>query len=142
MRKEKTKQLRRELKEEKKEKRKLKKDIEILNAEKKTLFEYMKSVVKKLEQTLEAEREEVKNPKKEKMQLINENQELKDQLNHGTPRISTQSRANMQMEVSPFQSYLARLEKSFITRGLDPEFKYEQGGKKRRKVEHGKKCST
>lgn len=139
IRKEKTKQLRRELKEEKKEKRKLKEDIVILNAEKKSLFESVKSVVKKLEQTLEAEREEVKNIKKEKMQLINENQELKDQLNQGTPCTSTQLRADMQMEVSPFQSYLARLEKSFITRGLDPEFEYEQGGKKKRKVEHGKK---
>ncbi|KAI5329125.1 hypothetical protein L3X38_028522 [Prunus dulcis] len=139
IRKEKTKQLRRELKEEKKEKRKLKEDIVILNAEKKSLFESVKSVVKKLERTLEAEREEVKNIKKEKMQLINENQELKDQLNQGTPCTSTQLRADMQMEVSPFQSYLARLEKSFITRGLDPEFEYEQGGKKKRKVEHGKK---
>lgn len=58
--------MKRKLKEEKKEKRKLKEDNEILNAEKKAFFESAERVVKKLEQILEAEREEVKNLKKDK----------------------------------------------------------------------------
>ncbi|KAM1476818.1 hypothetical protein ACFX1Q_038213 [Malus domestica] len=119
--KEKTIKLRRKLKEEKEEKRKLKEDYEFVIAEQKSLFGSLKGLVKKLEGTLEAEREEVKNLKKEKTELIKENQELKDQLHQGSPCTAMQLREDVQIVTST------------VKRALEPEFGDDQGGKKKRK---------
>ncbi|KAM1585003.1 hypothetical protein ACFX1Z_037923 [Malus domestica] len=139
--KEKTKKLKRKLNEEKKEKRKLKEENEVLTSEKKSLFDSLKRLVKMLEETLEAEREAVKNLKKEKMELIKENRELKEKLNQGSPCSVVQLREDVQVEVSPMQSFSTSPEKGVMKRVLDFEFEDDRGEKKRKVDEerNGKK---
>ncbi|KAM1563802.1 hypothetical protein ACFX10_038180 [Malus domestica] len=139
--KEKTKKLKRKLNEEKKEKRKLKDENEVLTSEKKSLFDSLKRLVKMLEETLEAEREAVKNLKKEKMELIKENRELKEKLNQGSPCSVVQLREDVQVEVSPMQSFSTSPEKGVMKRVLDFEFEDDRGEKKRKVDEerNGKK---
>ncbi|CAN6713177.1 unnamed protein product [Malus baccata var. baccata] len=127
----KIKNLKRKLKEEKEEKRKMKEDYEFLIAEQKSLLESVKRFVKNLEGALKAELEEVKNLKKDKMEMIKEIQELKDQLNEGSPCAALQ---DIQIEVCPKQLFFTSLDKNRVKRASDPEFEYEQEGKKKRKV--------
>ncbi|XP_028960572.1 uncharacterized protein [Malus domestica] len=127
----KIKNLKRKLKEENEEKRKMREDYEFLIAEQKSLLESVKRFVKNLEGALKAEREEVKNLKKDKMEMIKEIQELKDQLNEGSPCAALQ---DIQFEVCPKQLFFTSLDKNRGNRASDPEFEYEQEGKKKRKV--------
>ncbi|TQE08436.1 hypothetical protein C1H46_005911 [Malus baccata] len=100
----KIKNLKRKLKEEKEEKRKMKEDYEFLIAEQKSLLESVKRFVKNLEGALKAELEEVKNLKKDKMEMIKEIQELKDQLNEGSPCAALQ---DIQIEKSGIGTIIA-----------------------------------
>ena len=86
--------------------------------------------MKKLERSLKAER-------KDKVEMIKEIQELKDQLNQWSPCTAMQLRDNIQIEACPKQLCLTSPEKS-TTKRAHPEFENEQGGKKKRRVEEEK----
>ncbi|KAL6182319.1 hypothetical protein ACLB2K_043742 [Fragaria x ananassa] len=125
--------LKRKLKEEKKEKRRLEEENEILNAEKRSLFESVTKLMKKMEETLDAERKALRNLVKEKAEVIKENQQLKDQLNQGSCTAAKLG-DNIQTQVSPEQSHVKNPEKSIQKRALDPGFDCDKGREKNRKL--------
>ena len=130
--KEKAMRLKRKLKEEKKEKKRLVEENEILNAEKRSLFESVTNLVKKMEETLDAEREVVRNLVKEKASVIKENRQLIDQLNQGSCTTANLGE-NIQTQDSPEQSHVTS-GKSIRKRALDPGFDCDTGREKNRKL--------